>query len=105
MSDSKRQTITGFLTMENKLDPDGEWIHHTDHEAALSALREENERLRHHLDLAFELSDAQDTLDNHETSGPNAEDYFTLMRRRNGVRAEFHNFDVYALTPKEQGNG
>lgn len=54
------------------------------------AAREERDALKAECDaLRAAFSDyltAQDALDNHELMGPNAEDYFTLMRRRNAER-------------------
>lgn len=52
-------------------------------------------RMAYHIALKYELAgvvveflEAQDALDNREASGPNAEDYFVLLRRRNAARRD-----------------
>lgn len=46
------------------------------------------------IEAANDYADAQGALDNHETAGPNADDYWTLRRRCNVVRSRF--FDALA---------
>lgn len=64
-----------------------------------SALSDELAQLEALLEEMEALLQAQDALDNRELQGPNAEDYFTLLRRRNAAR---HDLDA-ALGKEKQG--
>jgi hypothetical protein len=41
-----------------------------------------------HAEATVAFLEAQDALDNRELQGPNAEDYFTVLRRRNAARRD-----------------
>lgn len=83
--------------------PDGEWVWYTDHKSALSALREENERLRACEAPTRKLLDAARA----------AQNRFTYLNTLQGKKIDADMADelkqaieaMSALTHKEQGNG
>lgn len=54
------------------------------------------------LEALRDYLEAQDALDNRETAGPNAEDYFELMRRRNNAREDLDAAIARATKESEQ---
>lgn len=70
--------------------------------AGTAPVREQSERDAELLDALADYLEKQDALDDREISGPNAEDYFKLVSRRNTAR-DF--LDAAIAAKKEQHRG